>query len=63
MELIDSSVVFTFPEEIFLRNSLKPSTTPRDFQKLLAPFTDGEVKEHDQKTLKYLNLVKETPQT
>ena len=33
-----------------------------DFPEGKKPFTDIDVKEQDKNTLKYLNLVKETPQ-
>ena len=63
MELITSSAIFSTPEAIFLRDLLKPSMLPYNIQKLLVPFSDGEVKEHVKKASDYLNLFKETPQT
>ena len=61
MKLIESPEDFTTPEAICLRNSLNPSMNPRTFYKLSTPFTNGEVKEHVQNVLNFLNLVKQTP--
>ena len=36
---------------------------PHTLQKVLVPFYDGYTEEHDQKALKSLNVIKETPQT
>ena len=63
MALIDASVVLSFPEEICLRDLLKPSINPRIFQKLLVTFTNVSTKEHGQNVLNSLNLVKDMPQT
>ena len=63
MELIDSSAIFSTPEEICLRDSLNLSMIPQTFQKLSVPFTDGSMKEHDQNVLNSLKLVKDILQT
>ena len=62
MALIDSSDVFSTPEEIYLRDLLNLPMSPRTLQKVLVPFNDGELKEHAKKALNYLEFVKETPQ-
>ena len=49
------------PVEIFLCDLLKPSMRFLNIQKVLVPFTDGELKEHGQNLLNSLNVVKETP--
>ena len=63
MELIDLSAVVSTPEAIFLYNLLNLTIIPGNPQKVLLPFTDVEVNEHDQKYLTYLNLDKEITQT
>ena len=62
MALIGSSYVFCTSESILLHEFLNPSMIPQNIQKASVPFNDGELEEHGQNTLKYMNLVKETPQ-
>ena len=61
MELINLSTVFSTPEGNFPRDLLKPSIIRRNIQKVSVPFYYGDVKEHYQKSLNSLNLVKEIP--
>ena len=42
MDIIDSSDVFFAPEEIFLRDLLKPPMTPHTLKKISTLFVDGE---------------------
>ena len=63
MALIDSSAVFTTPEEIFLRDSLNLSIIPQTFQKFYIPFTVRVMNEYGQNALKLLNLVNEILKT
>ena len=63
MKLIGSFAGFPSPEAIYLINLLNPPTIPKVFQKLLVPFTNWSIKEQGQKFLKYLNCVKDIPQT
>ena len=63
MEIIDLYDFFSTLESIYLNDSLNSPISYWDFQKLLVPFTDVEVKEPVQHALKYFGDVKETPQT
>ena len=38
MEIVDSSSIFSIPEEIFLHNMLKLTMTPLTIQKVLVTF-------------------------
>ena len=49
MALINSSAVFSTPEEILPRELLDPSITIRKIQKVSVVFTDGEENNHGNK--------------
>ena len=63
MALIDSYVVVSLPEAIFLRDSFDPSINPLIFQNLSVTLTNRSTMDNGQNLLNSINLVKDMPQT